>query len=252
MIPRRLGSTDLVVSPIGFGAFKIGRNEGIKYERGYELPTLAEAVDLVRGAVNLGITLIDTAPAYGSSEERVGAAIADRRERVLLSTKVGERMVEGRSRYDFSPDAIRASVEESLRRLGTRCLDLLFVHSNGQDVEILADGTVTATLRALRDRGIARAIGFSGKTNEGHRLAIAQRYDALMVEYHPLDTSQRPTLELAAERGVGVVLKKAMASGRVPPDEAIPFALAAPAVASAVIGSLRLENLRQCVGYAGD
>ena len=73
MRPRRLGSTSLQLSPIGFGAFKIGRTEGAKYAEAYSLPSDAEATALVHAVLDLGITLIDTAPAYGVSEERVGA-----------------------------------------------------------------------------------------------------------------------------------------------------------------------------------
>lgn len=251
MRPRRLGSTSLQLSPIGFGAFKIGRTEGAKYAEAYSLPSDAEATALVHAVLDLGITLIDTAPAYGVSEERVGAALRDRRADVVLSTKVGERFESGRSSHDFSEAATLRSVERSCARLCRATIDLVFVHSNGDDLAILQEGGVTRALRALRDRGVVRAIGFSGKTVEGHRRAIDEGYDALMVEYHPLDGSQRPALEEAADRGVGVVVKKALASGRVPPSEAVPFALAAPAVASVVIGSLRIDHLASCAELAG-
>jgi aryl-alcohol dehydrogenase-like predicted oxidoreductase len=254
MTPRRLGSTDLWLSPIGFGAFKIGRNEGTKYAEAYALPSEAAATELIHRAVAMGITLIDTAPAYGLGEERVGRALASlppaARASVHLSTKVGEAFADGRSTYDFSAQATEASVRRSLERLGTNVLDLVFVHSNGDDQAILTEGSVTRTLRSLQERGLIRAIGFSGKHLEGHTLAIADGYDALMVEYHPLDASQRPVLEQAAERGVGVLIKKAMASGRIPANEAMPFALAAPAVTSVVVGSLRAENLAACVAAA--
>lgn len=254
MTPRRIGAHGPLVSPIGFGAFKIGRNQATKYAVDYDLPSEESAIALVQAVIDRGITLIDTAPAYGLSEARVGRAIADRRERVVLSSKAGERFIDGVSHYDFSEAAIASSIERSLATLGVETIDLLFLHSNGEDEAILAnqgaDGGATRALRRAKDAGRIRAIGFSGKTLAGHLRAIDEGFDALMIEYHPLDTSQRPALERAAERGVGVLIKKGLASGRVPANEAIPFALAAPAVASVVVGSLSLAHLDECVRWA--
>lgn len=250
MIRRRLGNTGMLLSPIGFGAFKIGRNEGIKYERGYDLPSEAEATRLLNGVLDLGITWIDTAPAYGLSEERVGRALSARRAEFTLSTKVGETFEHGRSTYDFSFAATTASIERSLHRLRTDRVDLVFVHSNGDDEAILAAGEVTAALRAASAARRVGRLGFSGKTLAGFRRAMDEGYDALMVEYHALDASMSPILDEAARRGVGVVIKKPLASGRIPPREAIPFALGAPAVASVAIGGLSLERFASHVAIA--
>ncbi len=246
MIPRRLGSTGYLLAPIGFGAFKIGRNEGIKYAQGYGLPDQRAVAALVDGLLGLGINWFDTAPAYGLSEERLGAALAGRRDAVVLSTKVGERFEGGRSHYDFSPAAITTSLESSLARLRTERVDLLFVHSDGRDVEILR-GPTTEAMRTLQSRGLTRRIGFSGKTAEGFHLAMQSGYEVLMVEYHEADPSMAPVLEEAARRGIGVVVKKALASGRLDPRTAIPFALAGPGVASVALGGLRLEHFAEAV-----
>ena len=243
---RPLGRTGLTVSPIGFGAFKIGRNQGIKYAEGYELPDDDTCERLLHGLLDLGIDLVDTAPAYGTSEERIGRHLASRRDEFTLSTKVGEIFENGVGRYDFSSEAIDESLDRSLRRLRTDRLDLVFVHSDGSDLDIVKAGSALDALVRRRDRGDLRAIGFSGKTPEGHLAAIHSGVvDALMVEYHPLDETQRPVLEVAEERGVGVVVKKGLASGRLDPGEALPFCLAAPGVASVVVGSLSLENLHR-------
>ena len=69
---RPLGSTGLFVTPLGFGAFKIGRNEQVKYPQPYDLPDDATVERLLNGVLDAGIHLIDTAPAYGLSEERIG------------------------------------------------------------------------------------------------------------------------------------------------------------------------------------
>jgi len=87
---RPLGRTGFAISPIGFGAFKIGRNQKTKYSAAYDLPSDEQVAELLDGLLALGINYIDTAPAYGTSEERIGRAIAGRRAEFVLATKVGE------------------------------------------------------------------------------------------------------------------------------------------------------------------
>ena len=69
---RPLGGTGFSISPIGFGAFKIGRNQKTKYAAPYDLPSDEQVSELLNGLLDLGINYIDTAPAYGTSEERIG------------------------------------------------------------------------------------------------------------------------------------------------------------------------------------
>lgn len=248
MVPRRLGRTGLMVSPIGFGAFKIGRNEKIKYPSGYDLPTDAQVAELIAGALDLGINYFDTAPAYGISEQRLGRVL-DGREDVIISTKVGETFEHGRSTYDFSAAAIRASVERSLRHLRRERLDIVLIHAHGDDVQILRETDAVETLHTLRDEGKMAFVGLSGKTCEAGRLAC-EWADVLMVEYNQRDRDCEPMLELAAERDVGVVVKKALASGTLPADEALAFVLRRPEVASVVVGTLNLDHLRDNVHAA--
>ena len=246
---RPLGKTGLRVSPVAFGAFKIGRNEKIKYAQSYPLPGEEDAGKLLNGVLDLGINLIDTAPAYGVSEERIGRHVAHRREQFLLSSKVGETFENGVSTYDFSGESARRSVERSLTRLRADHLDFLFIHSDGRDVQILKEGNLLETLEALKREGKARFIGLSGKTVQGARQALAWA-DALMVEYHPDDPSHAPVIEEAGQRGVAVLVKKPLASGKLAAAEAIPFCLTPPAVASLVIGGLNLKHIEQNLAIA--
>ncbi len=248
---RRLGRTGLTVSPVGFGAFKIGRNQGIKYAAGYDLPDDETSDRLLHRVLDLGIDLIDTAPAYGSSEERIGRALSGRRDDFTLSTKVGETWRGDAGHYDFSPDAVEGSLERSLKALRTDRLDLVFVHSDGSDRAILERGEVLEVLERRRDAGDLRFIGFSGKTVEGHLAAIESgAFDALMVEFHPLEPSQRPVIEAASAADVGIVVKKGLASGRLEPRDALPFCLEPPGVATVVIGSLTPEHLADNLAIA--
>lgn len=243
MTLRPLGKNGPAVSPIGFGAFKIGRNEKTKYDRAYALPDDAEVDRLVKGLIDLGINYFDTAPAYGLSEERLGRALRGRRDQVVLATKAGETFENGESRYDFSAQAITASVHRSLSRLDTGVLDVVLLHSDGRDKFILEESGAVPALMKLRESGLIRKIGLSGKTPQG-ALAALEWADVLMVEYHLEDRSHEEVIAEAARRGAGVVVKKAMASGRLNPAAALSFVLKNPHVCCAVVGSLSLDNMR--------
>jgi aryl-alcohol dehydrogenase-like predicted oxidoreductase len=237
------------VAPISFGAFKIGRNESVKYPAGYALPADSECEHLLNGVLDLGINLIDTAPAYGVSEERVGCHIAHRRSEYILSTKAGEMFENGRSTFDFSRDGITRSVQRSLARLRTDVLDILLIHSDGNDLHILEDTEAVATLHELRGRALVRRIGLSGKTAAGARAAL-EWADVLMIEYHPLDRTHEPILAEAGSRGVSILVKKPLASGKLDPGAALPLILENPQVTSVVLGSLNLDHLQQALEIA--
>jgi len=247
---RPLGRGGPLACPVSYGAVKIGRNQGVKYPAPFALPSDLEVERLLNGVLDLGINLIDTAPAYGSSEGRVGRAIGHRRHEYLLSTKAGEEFEAGVSRYDFRGTALRASLHTSLQRLRTDHVDLLLLHSDGNDLVVQRDTDAVDTLIALRGEGLARRIGLSGKTVEGARAALAWA-DVLMVEYHLDDCRHEAVIAEAAAGGVGVLVKKALASGRHDPAAAIRFALANPGVSSVVVGSLSLEHLRANLAEAG-
>lgn len=232
------------LSPLGYGAFKIGRNQGAKYAAPYDLPTDSEVDALLNGLLDLGVNYIDTAPAYGNSEERIGRALGHRRNQIFLSTKVGELFVHGASRHDFTASAVRSSVEQSLCRLRTDVLDIVFIHSTHDDLRILRETDVVAALVSLRDRGFIRAIGLSGYTADGFRETFSWA-DAMMVEYHPDQPAMAELMKEAGECGLAVIVKKALASGRLPAEQALRFALAHPAVTSVVVGSLNVEHMRR-------
>lgn len=265
MTSRKLGQSSLAVTPIGFGAFKIGRNEGIKYAASYDLPGERQVGELLRAVLSLGVNYFDTAPAYGASEERIGRFVAaeglpaicvgeaessaSSRARLCISTKVGETFESGRSTYDFSAEAINASLARSRKRLCADVLDLVFIHAHADDLAILRDTDAVKTLQVARDAGAVRAIGLSGKTPEA-ALAALDWADAIMVEYHLLDRSHDAVIAEAAARGVGVIAKKGLASGRLEAREAVEFVLGNPGVTSLVVGTLNAGHLEEIVAIA--
>src|SRR5688500_12672299 len=202
MVLRALGKTGLKVSPVTIGAFKIGLNDKIKYAQSYPLPTDDEAARLLNGVLDLGINLIDTAAAYGVSEERIGKHISGRRSEFILSTKVGETFEDGKSTYDFSSKAIAQSVERSLKRLKASSVDFLFIHSDGRETS----PETIAALQKAKQEGNTRFIVLSGKPVESARDAL-QWADALMIEYHPRDTSHEQIIQEAGKMGVAILVK---------------------------------------------
>tara|TARA_B100001059_G_scaffold220331_1_gene242220 strand:+ start:9583 stop:10353 length:771 start_codon:yes stop_codon:yes gene_type:complete len=247
MDQRTLGSTGIECSRIGWGAFKIGRDQSTKFPEDYSIPSEDDSVRIIHEMIDLGINLIDTAPSYGLSEARLGKALEGRRDDVVLSTKIGEQFENGLSHYDFTSTAAVKSLQESLRRLKTDHVDMLWIHSNGNDQAILDDEAYLETLESFKDAGMTRAIGFSGKSLEGNRSAMSWA-DAIMIEYHLQDTSQESLILEAADRGIGVLIKKALQSGHLPGDEALRFVFhespAANAVTSVIIGSLQRERMK--------
>ena len=261
MLPKRdLGTTGMRVSCLGLGTVKFGRNRDVKYPEGFELPSDKEITALLDLAREAGINLLDTAPAYGSSEQRLGRLLPDR-DNWLLGTKVGEIFEGGRSRFDFSAGHVRESIEQSLRHLRTDRLDLVLIHSDGNDLDILDQSDCLETLERMRDKGLLRAIGMSSKTIEGGLRAI-ELVDVLMLTYNRSDTSQKPVIDQAQKAGKGVLIKKGLASGhaaRGADQDQTPsvadnfrFLLEPPGISSAIVGTINPNHLRENIQAASD
>ena len=250
---RSLGETGLEVSTLGLGTVKIGRNQGVKYPTGFELPDDAHVSRLLDIAAELGINLLDTAPAYGTSEERLGKLLRNR-DRWVLCGKTGEEFENGKSYFDFSASHTRHSVERSLRRLRTDWLDLVLVHSDGNDERIINDTDCFATLEQLKQEGLIRAFGISGKTVAGGLLAL-QHADVVMVTHNLTYTDELPVIREAHRRGKGVLVKKALNSGHAvnsanPVRDSLRFCLDEPGVSSIIIGTINPDHLRANVAAA--
>lgn len=251
---RALGATGLRASVLGLGTVKIGRNRAVKYPsgEGHALPSDDEVDALLAAAADAGINLLDTAPAYGSSEERLGAAMARNawfgsRDRWIFCTKAGEEFDNdsGASRFDFSPEAVRASVERSLRRLRAGRLDCVLLHSDGRDEWILRSSGAVEALADLAARGAVRSFGISLKDPAHARLATSRGCSVLMITYSLEDPTAGRVIADAHAAGAGVLVKKALASGYASdPAAALRFAAAAPGVSSVVVGTASPERVR--------
>ncbi len=249
---RPLGDTGLRVSPLGLGTVKIGRTRQVKYPRPFELPGDAEVIALLELARSLGINLIDTAPAYGTAQERLGRLLPGPRDQWVIVYKVGEIFEDGRSRFDFSYDHTIATVEASLRELRTDHLDCVLIHSNGDDLRILREEGVVDALEALKEKGLIRSHGISSKTVAGGLEAL-QRLDVVMATAHLGYDDERPVFEAAARFGKGVLVKKGLASGHLAEhgvEAAMRHVFSLPGVSAMIVGTIDPDHLRQNVAAA--
>jgi aryl-alcohol dehydrogenase-like predicted oxidoreductase len=157
---RTYPTTQIAVSEVGFGLWTTATGW-------WGTMTDDEAVALLHEAHDLGVTLYDAADTYGNgrSEEQLGRAFADRRDRVVYSTKfgydfythAGERKGQAEIAHDFSPDFVRFALEQSLRRLRTDVIDLYSIH-NAHLTEIEND-ELFALLEEFKAHGKIRAYG---------------------------------------------------------------------------------------------
>jgi len=199
MKSRTLGQ-GLQVSEIGLGC--MGMSQSFP-----PIPDRSDSIALLRAAVERGVTLFDTAQVYGpfDNEEIVGEALEPLRDQVVIATKFGFELSTGQSRgTDSRPETIRSSVDDSLRRLRTDYIDLLYQHRVDPDVPI---EDVAGTVKELIEAGKVRHFGLSEAGVQNIRRAHAvQPLTALQSEYslwwrEPEDTII-PTLE---ELGIGFV-----------------------------------------------
>ncbi len=237
------------VSPLGLGTVKFGRNTGVKYPGGdgFKLPTDAEVEVLLDTAIDCGITLLDTAPAYGTAEERLGALLGARRDKFFLVTKTGEEFNGSTSDYIFTREHTMMSVERSLRRLKTDYIDCVLVHSNRDDVKVINETPVLDVLAGFKAKGLIGSFGVSTYTIAGGMAAL-EKSDCIMAAYNKGYLDEAPVIAAAAAAGKPVLVKKGLASGHLGAvgnlAENIHFVTATPGVASLVFGSLTPANIR--------
>jgi D-threo-aldose 1-dehydrogenase len=205
LTPRRLGRAGFAVRPFGLGSASLGS----------ERATDAGAVATIRRALELGIDFIDTSAGYGmgESERRLGLALPpEDRRRIRLQTKAGT----GTRPKEYSGDAIRRSVEASLKRLRTDYLDVCLIHDPDEFEPVLAPGGGIEALVRLKEEGVIRATGLGVRSHDLHRRAIADgRFDVVLtyLDYTLLSQTAEPLIAEAAAAGLGVVIGAPLATG---------------------------------------
>ncbi len=229
---RPLGDSGISASIVGLGAWVLGG--GAVWGRDTDD---AESVRAIHTALDLGVTLIDTAPAYGwgRSEEVVGRAIRGRRDRVVLATKCGLWWDDARGSFftefdgkklyrSLRPDTIRIEVENSLRRLGTDRIDLYQTHWPSCPPEATPVADTMAVLLDLKARGKIRAIGAANVSpaeveeyaRSGPLASVQFRYSMLHRE------AEKELLPACMRRGTATItymsLEQGLLTGRIGMD----------------------------------
>ena len=202
----RLG--DLEVARIGLGTM------GMSFAYGSADRDDAESIRTIHRAIDLGVTLIDTAEVYGpyANEVLVGQALKGRRDKVVLATKFGMISHTGRDGADSSPANIRTAVEGSLQRLGTDHIDLYYQHRLDRSTPIEETIGVLADLIA---EGKVRHIGLSEVGVETIRRAHAVHPIAALQSEYSLFTRdpEDGILDILREKGIGFVAYSPLGRG---------------------------------------
>ena len=192
----RLGKTDMLVSKLGYG--------GIPIQRLAE----DEAIAVVKRVLELGITFIDTANGYTTSEERIGKAISGQRERLIIATKTQARTAEG----------ITEHLELSLKRLGTDYIDLYQFHniSDSSTLEqVLKPEGPMAVVEKEKKKGRIRHIGVSShQLDAAIEIVKSDCFETMMFPFNFIsDEAANELIPLARKHDVGFIAMKSMAGG---------------------------------------
>src|SRR5881398_203298 len=211
MQTRKLGNSNLEVSAIGLGCMGMSFGYGPAAEK-------KEMITLIRSAVERGVTFFDTAEVYGpfTNEELVGEALAPLRDRVVIATKFGFKIENGKQAgLDSRPAHIKEVAEASLKRLKTDVIDLLYQHRVDTNVPI---EDVAGAVKELIQQGKVKHFGLSEAGVETIRRAhVVQPVTARQSEYslwwREPEAEVLPTLE---ELGIGFVPFSPLGKGFLP------------------------------------
>jgi aryl-alcohol dehydrogenase-like predicted oxidoreductase len=235
METRVFGRTGMQVGVLGFGAGEIGS----------ENTPFATVDKLLGEAADAGLNVIDTAPLYSDSEEKIGRALRGRRDQFLLFTKCGRRLprksswtgfwLRARRKYrrwkdktdspefqspDWNPRVLEWNIEQSLRRLKTDSIDLIQLHSCSENT--LRQGDVIEVLQRARQAGKVRHIGYSGDGKAALYAVRCGHFESLQISLNIADQEALDfTVPLAGQQGMGVIAKRPIANAlwRVPRPE---------------------------------
>lgn len=206
MEKRMLGKTGMNVSVLGFGGAEIG----------FENASAEIVEQLLGGALDAGLNVIDTAECYNNSEELIGQAVGHRRNDFHLFTKCGHASGFDKPNWDLA--MLEQSIDRSLQRLRTDHVDLLQLHTCSE--EMLRQGDVIAVLQRARDAGKTRFIGYSGDDRAALYAVECGAFDTLQTSLSIAD--QQPidlTLPRARAQNMGVICKRPIANAAWRHDE---------------------------------
>ena len=213
MKPRRLGQTNMYVTQVGLGCMGFSHAYGVAEDK-------QKAIDTIQKAYDLGYNFFDTAECYtgvnvdGSisyNEEIVGEALKDVRDKVVIATKFGVVHKGDHLEFDSSPETIRRSIEGSLKKLQTDCIDLYYQHRIDPQVE---PEVVAGVMKELIEEGKIKAWGISDVNEDCLRRAHAVcPVTAIQNRYSMMATWHEHLFDVCEELGITYVAFSPMANG---------------------------------------
>jgi aryl-alcohol dehydrogenase-like predicted oxidoreductase len=211
IMTRVLGRTGTDVTILSYGAMELRGQP-----RGPEI-TDEDAGRLLNAVLDGGINLIDTSPDYGRSEELIGTHVSHRRDEFFLASKCGcliEIPADAAPPYphDYSPENVRADVEQSLRRLRTDRLDLVQVHMSPSRA-VLGENHTVETLKELQAEGKVRFIGMSGILPHLTDHLAMNVFDVFQIPYSAVQRDHENLVTEAADKGAGTLIRGGAARG---------------------------------------
>lgn len=204
------GSTGLSVSKVGFGGHELAGPP-----RAPDL-SLSEAVRVVHAAMDLGINYFDTSIDYDKSEEVLGEAFKDRRDKVVIATKCGCPLgnQEGKHSHSYTPENIRAGVSQSLRRLRTDYIDVMQLHGNPTWEKLEREGGLDV-LFELQSKGVIGQIGVSTRSPYLEEFIDSDFASVFQVPYSAIQRLHEDTIDAISKNGKAVVVRGVAARGSV-------------------------------------
>ena len=218
MRQRRIGKSDIKISPLGMGCWAIGGEfyDSDGHPVGWGKTNDAESLKALQTAYEHGITFYDTADIYGTghSERLIGQAFADKRDKVVIATKFGNVLDEKKKRatgQEAKPEYIRSACENSLKRLNTDYIDLYQFHLNEYDPQKTID--IIDTLEELVFYGKIRAYGWSTDYIESAKAFIkGKNNSAVQFQMNVLDNA-KPMVKLCEENRLAAINRSPLAMG---------------------------------------
>lgn len=208
MTHRKLGRTDLTVSPLGFGAAPAAF---LKTE-------LEAAAKLVNDLLDRGLNFIDTAAAYPGSEKFIGEYLSSRRNDYVLVSKCGNVKVEGLDAPTWSAALVEASVERSLRETKAGHIDVMLLHSC--DLDTLKKGEALGALLKAKQAGKVRHVGYSGDNEAAAAAAAMPEVEVIETSINYVDQANiDKVLPVARQHDVGIIAKRPIANAAWRGDE---------------------------------
>ena len=282
MNKKPLGNTGINVSEIAFGGVEIGIPYGIGVENTVDMISENEAIQLLHAALDGGINFFDTARMYGESENIMGKAFRNQRDKVVICTKCCHLIDEGRKipTSKVLKENIEKSLAESLRALQTDYVDVFMLHQGS--LNILESDEISSIYLSLKKEGKIRATGVSTYTPEETKKAIEVGvWDVIQIPFNLMDQRQADCFLNAKEKSVGLVVRSVLMKGLLSnrgkdlhpalrdvekhiecyeellkssgfnlPMLATKFALSFPEVSSILVGIDRMEYLDQSLKAA--